>query len=194
MSGRRCEEADGLIWTPTLQVSRVTDLTPARLSGLGVEGLILDLDNTLAPWNDPECPHDVEAWLSAIRAHGVKGVIVSNNGGSRVRRFASHVGLPAVAQARKPARNAFRRGLECLGTRAGDTLVVGDRVLMDVVGGNRAGLRTVLVDPMSRREFWGTRLVRFAEERLVPASSGTSWPTGFSDGVDPGGQGFGSGS
>lgn len=179
-----------MIWTPTLRVSRVTNLTPVRLASLRVAGLILDLDNTLTPWNEPTCPRDVAEWLRAIQASGVSSVIVSNNGGSRVRDFAALVGLPAVSRARKPRRSAFREGLKRLGTRPRDTLVVGDRVLMDIVGGNRSGLRTVLVDPMSRQEFWGTRLVRLAEERLVPASSAGTGPLGAPDAAGNGDAGF----
>lgn len=181
-----------MLWTPTLRVARVTDLTPDRLASLGVKGLLLDLDNTLAAWNDPRCPDDVQAWLKAVGSRGVQSVIVSNNAGARVLEFAARVGLPAVAHAAKPSRDGFRRGLARIGTDPRDTLAVGDRLFMDIIGGNRTGVRTVLVTPISRREFWGTRMVRFAEERFVPALPSVGVPFEEPSGpVGPSSNGFG---
>ncbi len=146
----------------------MTELTPDRLAALGVKGLLLDLDNTLAPWNDANCPEDIRDWLGVVRARGVSSMILSNNVGERVMAFAAKVDLPWLARAGKPRREAFRRALDRIGTDPSRTLAVGDRLFMDVVGGNRMGLRTVLVRPLSSSEFWGTRMVRFLEGRFVP--------------------------
>lgn len=154
-------------WTPTLRVSRVTGLSAERLRAWQVTGLLLDLDNTLAPWNDPVCPDDVGRWLAAVRGAGIRVMVVSNNGPARVGRFAATYGLHALARAGKPRARAFRRALAQLGTAPQETLAVGDRWLMDVVGGNRVGLRTVLVEPLSGREFWGTRAIRWVETRFL---------------------------
>jgi predicted HAD superfamily phosphohydrolase YqeG len=45
--------------------------------------------------------------------------------------------------------------------------MVGDQLFTDIVAGNRLGLRTILVNPLSPREFFGTSLVSRRLERLV---------------------------
>jgi len=46
-------------------------------------------------------------------------------------------------------------------------VVVGDQLFTDVLGGNLAGLHTVLVPPLSRRELGYTRLVRRLERWVL---------------------------
>jgi predicted HAD superfamily phosphohydrolase YqeG len=41
--------------------------------------------------------------------------------------------------------------------------VVGDQVFTDILGGNRSGLFTILVKPLARREFVGTKINRTLE-------------------------------
>jgi predicted HAD superfamily phosphohydrolase YqeG len=45
--------------------------------------------------------------------------------------------------------------------------VIGDQLFTDVLGGNRLGLFTILVQPIDQREFIGTRLVRQVERRVL---------------------------
>jgi predicted HAD superfamily phosphohydrolase YqeG len=46
---------------------------------------------------------------------------------------------------------------------ASQTAVVGDQIFTDIWGGNRAGLYTILVQPLAWREFMGTKISRMAE-------------------------------
>ena len=43
------------------------------------------------------------------------------------------------------------------------TVMIGDQVFTDVVAGNLAGVRTVLVRPQSRRDLWYTQIFRIFE-------------------------------
>jgi hypothetical protein len=45
--------------------------------------------------------------------------------------------------------------------------MIGDQMFTDVLGGNRMGLYTVMVRPMHRREFLGTKVSRAAEWALL---------------------------
>lgn len=134
-----------------------------RLRARGIRGLIVDLDNTLVAWRHPQPTPAVHQWLERARAAGFQVCIVSNGGARRVEAFAAACGIPCVGGAAKPRRGAFRAALQCLGTRPEETAVVGDQIFTDVLGGNRVGLYTILVQPMSSREFVGTRLVRRLE-------------------------------
>ena len=58
----------------------------------------------------------------------------------------------------KPFPRAFRSALSALGASVKNTLVIGDQIFTDILGGNRIGLYTILVDPIDKREFIGTKL------------------------------------
>ena len=50
-----------------------------------------------------------------------------------------------------------------MGLAPGEIVVVGDQLITDVAGGNMIGAHSILVKPVSRDEFFGTKFVRAAE-------------------------------
>ena len=57
--------------------------------------------------------------------------------------------------------------MELLGTKPEETAVLGDQLLTDVYGGNRLGMYTILLIPLSEKELFTTRLVRTFERWLL---------------------------
>lgn len=145
---------------PTWYVESIYDLDPDRLWDLGIRGIITDLDNTLVAWNAPDPDERLLDWVRRVRERGIGVCIASNNGHLRVEAFARHLEVPFLAKVRKPLRRGLRAAMERLGTDTAGTALLGDQVFTDVLGGNRLGLRTILVHPIGRREFFGTRVVR----------------------------------
>lgn len=137
-----------------------------ELKEKGIRGIMADLDNTLVPWRSEEIPPSLVDWLKKVNDEGFKLCLLSNAGGERAERVGKLLNLPVVAPALKPSRRAFERGASLLGLSAKEIAVVGDQIFMDIWGGNRLGMYTILVKPISRREFIATRLIRLLE-RLV---------------------------
>ncbi|HVJ48882.1 YqeG family HAD IIIA-type phosphatase [Desulfitobacterium sp.] len=156
------------LFTPTFQAQSLDDISVERLAESGIHGLIIDLDNTMTPWNDLEVGPKVVEWFEKLHATGIKACVVSNNKKKqRVAVVAERLGIPFIFRATKPRRRAFRAGMKILGTGQKDTVVIGDQLFTDIMGGNRLGLSTILVLPISDREFIGTRLMRMAERVLI---------------------------
>ncbi|HLN62831.1 MAG TPA: YqeG family HAD IIIA-type phosphatase [Symbiobacteriaceae bacterium] len=138
-----------------------------KLHAGGYRAIMLDLDNTLVKWNDPDPTPGLMEWLERVRQKGFEACIVSNNSGPRVSEFAAKVGIPFISKATKPRRKGFREAMERLGVRPEQTVVIGDQIFTDVLGGNRSGARTILVVPIDPREFFFTQIVRKVERRVL---------------------------
>lgn len=151
---------------PDLLVRSLPEVPLERLWERGIRALIVDLDNTVAPWNCAQVDDAVREWLARAREQGFALCLTSNNGYRRGAPVAARLGLPLVGNAGKPRRRCFLQAMSLLGSRPEETAVVGDQVFTDVLGGKRLGLLTVLVHPLSPREFVTTRLMRRLE-RLV---------------------------
>ncbi|HWI65607.1 MAG TPA: YqeG family HAD IIIA-type phosphatase [Symbiobacteriaceae bacterium] len=141
------------------------DLT--KLQQNGYRAIMLDLDNTLVRWNHPDPTPGLMDWLSRVQAMGFAPCIVSNNSGPRVSEFAAKVGIPFISGASKPRRKGFREAMGRLGVKPEETVVIGDQIFTDVLGGNRSGAYTVLVVPIDPREFFLTQIVRKVERRVL---------------------------
>jgi HAD superfamily phosphatase (TIGR01668 family) len=152
---------------PRLYVSSLFDINLEDLCQRGIRGILFDLDNTIIPRHLDDFSAEVSCWMNEVRQRNFKACIFSNNKAKRVYALAELLGLPAVCQAAKPRRRAFRRALELMGTAPAETAIVGDQVFTDILGGNRLGLYTILVVPMPGREFWATRLINRQLEKFV---------------------------
>ncbi|MBP1992904.1 YqeG family HAD IIIA-type phosphatase [Paenibacillus eucommiae] len=134
---------------PKLSVSTIYDIDAQQLWNSGIRGIITDLDNTLVGAKDPHATPELIEWLKHLEQLGFKVVIVSNNHRVRVSTFAEPLRIPFIFRAKKPTNVSFHRALQLLGTGVKQTAVVGDQMLTDVLGGNRMGLFTILVQPIS---------------------------------------------
>lgn len=157
-----------LEFSPGLRAPSVAEITPAFLAARGIGALILDLDNTLVPWHGREVPPLVAEWIQEMTSAGIQLCIVSNtHRPGRLRELAAVLGVQHVPSGGKPRRGGFRRAMAAMGVTAEETAVVGDQLMTDIWGGNRSGCLTILVDPLSPVEFWGTRVINRYLERLL---------------------------
>lgn len=145
----------------------IYDIDLEGLRARGVRGLILDLDNTLLAWDREEITPELSAWVERARDLQFQLCLVSNGIPQRVRRVAASLGLPAVTSAVKPRKRPFLQAMRHFGLSAAEVAVVGDQLFTDILGGNRLGLYTVLINPVSRREAKHTRLVRKLERWVL---------------------------
>lgn len=138
-----------------------------RLRDRGIRGLMVDLDNTLVAWRYPRPTAAVRQWVDQVEAAGLQVCIVSNGGRARVDSFGEALGVPRIGRAAKPFPRAFRGALGKMGLQPAEAAVVGDQLFTDVLGGNILGCYTILVVPISCREFLGTRCVRVLERQVL---------------------------
>lgn len=145
-------------------VSSVEAIDARGLVDAGVKLVLLDRDNTVVPRDTKRPPASVLAWLDEVRAAGIKTCVVSNNFHTgQVQASARELGCEAVDHAMKPAPFALERAMRQEGEGPEATVMVGDQVFTDVVAGNLAGVRTILVRPQSRRDLWYTQIFRIFE-------------------------------
>ena len=75
-----------------------------------------DLDNTLAPYGEPEPTQAVRDWAAALGEQGITLFVLSNNRHpERPRRFSQALGVPFLGHAGKPKPGGFRRAMEQMG-------------------------------------------------------------------------------
>lgn len=155
------------LFLPSQHVKTIFEITPEKLKEQGIKGVITDLDNTLVEWDRPLATPLLIEWFDKMREHGILVTIVSNNNEQRVKSFADPLHIPFIFQARKPMGKAFRRAIKQMGIKREETVVIGDQLLTDVLGGNRNGFHTVLVVPVAQTDGFITKFNRRIERRIL---------------------------
>lgn len=133
------------------------------LVSIGVKGIVLDVDNTLEPYENPTPGEHVVAWLGALRASGISAAIVSNNNSGRIDLFNSELGLPAYSKAKKPFKRNVLNAMADMGTDKDNTILMGDQVFTDVWAAHNTGIRAILVPPINDKKDILTKFKRLLE-------------------------------
>ncbi len=136
------------IFYPTLLRERIQYVTPDDLRSLGVEGILLDVDNTLTKFHSQELSDEVADWLKMMQNEGFKMTVVSNGFAKRVLPFTNKIGLDAVSLSCKPSPIGFWRGAKRLGLPLKKCIAIGDQVFTDVLGSKLAGVKMLLLMPI----------------------------------------------
>ena len=135
--------------TPRRLYGCYQDVTPEELERLGVTLLLSDLDFTLAPKKTRTPDDALRAWIARLHARGVTFMIVSNNrSGRRVRDFCADLGVPYQGRAGKPSTRGLRAAMARAGADAAHTAMLGDKLLTDMLAANRAGVLSLMVEPL----------------------------------------------
>ena len=137
------------------------------LSSIGVKGIVLDVDNTLEPYENPLPTERVLLWLDSLKAVGIRAAIVSNNDKERIELFNKDICLPAYYKAGKPFKKNVLSAMKDMGTAPDETILMGDQVFTDVWAARNAGIRAILVPPIKDKRDLFTRFKRLLEKPVL---------------------------
>ena len=128
--------------------STIFDLTPQILQKYNIDGLILDVDETLVPFKQRETSEELQRWIKQIRQATPIWLVSNNISHNRIGNIAKSVDLPFISAAQKPSRRRLREAAKAMEIPVDRIAMVGDRLFTDVLAGNRSGMFTILVEPM----------------------------------------------
>ncbi len=126
----------------------VLKLTPDIVKQNGLNGLVLDVDETLVPIRTTNASPELRQWVEQIRSTTSLYLVSNNLSESRIGNIARSLDLPYHLGAAKPSRRKIREALKVMDLPPEKVGMVGDRLFTDVLAGNRLGMFTILVEPI----------------------------------------------
>lgn len=102
-----------------------------------------------------------------LRKNGFIITLVSNNTEDRVVKFNEKLKVFALHKSHKPLTRNFIKALRMMKCEKNEAIIVGDQIFTDVFGGNKAGIQTILVRPVSDKDEWKTKIKRGVERRII---------------------------
>jgi uncharacterized protein len=149
-------------------------LSADLIAKYNLQGLVLDVDDTLLGNNEMEVSAEVKQWLEETRQLCQIYLVSNNFSNSRIKAIAQKLNLPYRSRAAKPSRRIVRQALENMGLAPNCVGMVGDRILTDTVVGNRLGMFTILIQPPLQDNSWlggRSQVVRDWEKWLIHRTS-----------------------
>ncbi len=139
---------------PTAVTRELTDITEEYLQKNHIRLLMLDFDNTIVPYTTSIPTEKMSAWLETMAKSDIQICVVSNSHKDRVKIFCEKYGIPCITHAKKPFSKGIQECLERFQISRENAALVGDQIFTDTLGGNGAGIRTILVKAIDNHNFW----------------------------------------
>ncbi len=151
---------------PNAYFKNVQEITIQFLMKNKIKALILDIDNTLIDYYK-NLSDEVVKWAVELQGQGIKMYILSNtNKKEKVEKVANKLEIPYIMFAKKPSKKGFLKIQKELNLKPENIGTVGDQIFTDVIGGNRCEMFTILVDPVTPKDYWYTAWKRPIENKI----------------------------
>ena len=136
--------------TPSLVLTKsICGITPRLMEQYGLKGLILDVDDTIVGSADIEVSEAVCEWVNSLKPLYPIWLVSNNFNQQRIQAIGDQLGLPYRSRASKPSLRVIRQVLAEMNLPPAQVAMVGDRLLTDIVAGNRAGMFSILIQPVA---------------------------------------------
>lgn len=155
-----------MLLRPDLKLDKITDINIKHLNMLGVNCLLIDIDNTLSTDHGTELIPGIHEWVTKMKNAGIKLYILSNARSIRVLPFAQKVGLDFIGLAMKPLPFGYIRGVKHSGGKRKTTAIVGDQIFTDILGGSISGVKKILLTPIKPEKQLSFRIRRRLEKAV----------------------------
>ena len=152
---------------PKSYFKKITDINVEFLKENKIQGLILDVDNTLIDFN-LNVLEGLEQWHDEIRKNGIKTIIVSNtNKKQKIKMISSLLNIDYIMFAMKPSKKGFIEAKKRLNLEEENIAAIGDQIFTDVLGANRNKMFSILVEPIDKKDIWLTVVKRPIEKMII---------------------------
>jgi HAD superfamily phosphatase (TIGR01668 family) len=155
------------LFVPDFIFDNFYSITPEFLKENNISAIVSDIDNTLVTYDDEKPTLRVLSWLESLASADIKISFVSNNSHERVRIFNEALGFFAVGKSKKPFKKNILHAVEYMNVPRENVCMLGDQIFTDVLAGQNAGLKTILVPPINDKRDVLTRFKRFLEKPII---------------------------
>ncbi|MBR3209960.1 MAG: YqeG family HAD IIIA-type phosphatase [Bacilli bacterium] len=155
------------LFLPDIYQKSIYTIDYSKLLSRGIKCLLFDLDNTIVPCNSSEPSSKAKDLFTSLKQKGFKVIIFTNSPKIRLRNFQNAFGVDGVSNACKPFTHKLRKLLKDYGYGINEVAIIGDQLMTDIKAGNTVGITSILVNPVSEKDFLLTKINRFFEERKI---------------------------
>lgn len=156
------------ILKPNLRRNRIKEITAEDLRKLGARLVLIDADNTINydRTTDP-LPGSIN-WIRQMEKEGFQVMLFSNAKEERAAVTAGKLNIPFSGMSKKPFPFRFFKTCIEKGVKPSETVMIGDQMFTDILGGNLAFVKTVYVTPYEKETNPSLLILFKIKRRLEP--------------------------
>lgn len=152
-------------YVPDIYQKSIYTIDYSKLLSKGITCLLFDLDNTTVAPRSNELPEKAKELFISLKQKGFKVIIFSNSPKKRVNTYKEYFNVDGVYFASKPLQRKFNKLIKEHNLKKEEIAIIGDQLLTDVLGGNRLGITTILVNPITVKDHFFSYFNRVLENQ-----------------------------
>lgn len=152
---------------PTARYDRLSHIPISFLEEQQIKLVLLDMDNTLAPWHSDLVQEDFIKWTDAVRQRGIDVALLTNSKGANADSVGKKANISVHKGANKPFKKETLKVIKAYNVNCENVLMVGDQLFTDIQLANSIKAKSVLTVPLEKREWWCTKVFNRSREKLV---------------------------
>lgn len=153
-------------YVPDIYAQSVYKIKYKKLKERGIKCLCFDLDNTLASLNE-DVPSSEVKELFHMLSNDFKVIIISNQSKKRLTPFKEILNVDVAYFSCKPLKKKFKKIMKIYDYKPEHVAIIGDQLMTDILGGNRVGWLTILVNSMCEKEPFIDHILRKIENHKL---------------------------
>ncbi len=134
-----------------------------KLYKKGIRLLLFDLDNTITPSHVNKPTKRLKKLFDELKDKGFKIIIVSNSTKHRIEPFKNELMVDACAFSLKPRKDKYVYIMDKFKYKHTEIACIGDQLITDIYGANRLDITSILVNPLSEKDYTVTLFNRLLE-------------------------------
>lgn len=154
------------LFRPDMYKKNIFEIDYKKLKKGGIKCLIFDLDNTLGLIEHEKCPEETRKLIKELEKDFLI-FISSNNTQQRIDPYLEDLGIKGVAWSLKPSTRSLRKIRKNEKLKKDEMVMIGDQIVTDILAGKRYKIKTILVDPLGKKDLKITGLNRLIENKIV---------------------------
>ena len=139
---------------PDITLENVNQLDSNAIDKLkqqyGIEGIILDVDETLRK-EIKNIPKFNKEWIESLKGR-FKVIIASNGKDKKIEQYFIEIGIDYIEFAHKPLKKNLLKACEKMNLSPNKVMIIGDSLFDDIYGGKRNNMKTALVKEVEDEE------------------------------------------
>lgn len=153
---------------PDYNLESIYDIDKNELKSKGIKGIFFDLDSTVMESKTGKFTKRTLDFLNDLQKDFKVAIISNNHKKGYIDKVQKISPVNVYGNARKPDVKILKIACYEMGLEIKEVVMVGDRPLTDILAGQKAGMKTILVDSISKdTEGILTRFVRHIERLTI---------------------------
>ena len=154
-------------YIPDIYVKSIYYIDYDKLKERGIKCILFDLDNTIAPLSLKKPNKKIKDLFKELKSKGFKIIIFSNSGKTRLKPFKEDLEVDCAFNCKKPMKKKFNLILWEYKYGVSEVAIIGDNIITDILGGNKIGITSILVNPISNIETPFAKISRMNEKIIM---------------------------